>query len=270
MSPGANVGAVTGAGMKVAGVGRAYLWQGGSLFIGRNAGLTDVHFHHAIQITAADGAVLFRAGEKGAWKPYRGVMIPTHQPHAFDGQDRAVAHIFVEPESAEGRAIVERHRLEEISAIPPEELERIVRPLFATWDERPVDDRMIAAAKAAIAVLSGGIQPQATVDERIARAIDFIRRHLHEPITLEQVAAEVFLSPSRFRHLFVQETGMALRTYLLWMRFMRVWELVMAGESFTMAAHRAGFADSAHLTRTSRRMFGIAPTAIQVEDAARR
>jgi len=33
----------------------------------------------------------------------------------------------------------------------------------------------------------------------------------------------------------------------------------MAGPSWTAAAQDAGFADSAHFSRTCRRMFGIAP-----------
>ena len=69
------------------------------------------------------------------------------------------------------------------------------------------------------------------------------------------------LSPGRFRHLFAAQTGMGLRPYILWRRLLRVWELAMSGESFSAAAHAAGFADSAHLTRTSRRMFGVPPSA---------
>ena len=80
----------------------------------------------------------------------------------------------------------------------------------------------------------------------------------------EEVADEACLSPSRFRHLFVEETGMALRPYILWRRFISVWELLMAGESISAAAHAAGFADAAHLTRTSRSMFGIPPSALQM------
>jgi AraC family transcriptional regulator len=36
----------------------------------------------------------------------------------------------------------------------------------------------------------------------------------------------------------------------------------MADRSWTEAAHAACFADSAHLTRTFRRMFGINPAAL--------
>jgi AraC family transcriptional regulator len=38
----------------------------------------------------------------------------------------------------------------------------------------------------------------------------------------------------------------------------------MAGDSLSTAAHRAGFADAAHLTRTSRRMFGFPPSGLQL------
>ena len=74
------------------------------------------------------------------------------------------------------------------------------------------------------------------------------------------VAAAVFLSPGRFRHLFVEQTGMGLRPYVLWRRFLRVWAAIMSGRSISTAAHEAGFADAAHLTRTSRRLFGVSPS----------
>jgi AraC-like DNA-binding protein len=78
----------------------------------------------------------------------------------------------------------------------------------------------------------------------------------------------VCLSPSRFRHLFVAETGMAFRPYVLWRRFVHVWELLARGTSLTAAAHAAGFADAAHLSRTSRSTFGYPPSALHIERPA--
>jgi AraC family transcriptional regulator len=103
-----------------------------------------------------------------------------------------------------------------------------------------------------------------TSDERILRAVKYINEHLAEPITLADVARVAFLSPSRFRHLFAEQTGMRLREYVLWRRFVTVWELRMKGSSLSEAAHAAGFADSAHLARTSRRMIGIPPSLLDV------
>jgi AraC-like DNA-binding protein len=79
-------------------------------------------------------------------------------------------------------------------------------------------------------------------------------------MSLAQAARVAHLSPSRFRHLFVSQTGISFRAYLLWARVSAAMGAGMAGMSWTEAAQAWGFADSAHLSRTCRRMFGIAPS----------
>jgi AraC-like DNA-binding protein len=108
------------------------------------------------------------------------------------------------------------------------------------------------------------VEPAVVTDERILRAVAHIRAHLDAPLTLDDVADVACLSPSRFRHLFVEQTGVGLRPYVLWRRFLRVWELLTEGASLSTAAHAAGFADAAHLSRTSRSMFGFPPSAMQM------
>ncbi len=117
---------------------------------------------------------------------------------------------------------------------------------------------------AAVAELCGATtEPDRALDPRLARALEYIRAHVRQPIALGDVAAAVALSESRFRHLFVAHTGSSFRAYLLWLRINLAIEAVMAGASWTEAAHEAGFADSAHLTRTHKRVFGIEPSAIR-------
>ena len=100
-----------------------------------------------------------------------------------------------------------------------------------------------------------------------APAVHFgsVLTRVRTPVSLADAAAAATLSPSRFRHLFVQQTGTSFRAYLLWLRINVAIEAAMAGASWTEAAHEAGFADSSHLTRTHKRMFGIEPTAIRHE-----
>lgn len=57
---------------------------------------------------------------------------------------------------------------------------------------------------------------------------------------------------------------MPLRTYVLWRRLLHVWTFLMQGETLSAAAHAAGFADSSHLSRTARTMFGLPPFALQM------
>jgi AraC family transcriptional regulator len=102
-------------------------------------------------------------------------------------------------------------------------------------------------------------------DKRIALAVELIRKRPNEAIALREIAAAVHLSPDRFRHLFMEETGIAFRPYLLWQRLECSLAAYIAGESLTEAAHAGGFADSAHLSRTFKKMFGISPMSVRPE-----
>ena len=95
--------------------------------------------------------------------------------------------------------------------------------------------------------------------------MEYLRQRVEQAVSLPEVAKVANLSPDRFRHLFVEETGMPLRTYVLWRRLLHVWTLLGAGETLSSAAHAAGFADSAHLSRTARTMFGLPPSVLQMK-----
>ncbi len=244
--------------------GQFVSWNGGCLFIGSRGGIVPPHSHYAIQIAfGAEDGIGFRGSEREDWRRYAGAMIPSRQPHSMDASTvSANAVMFVEPETREGRVLHERYLGAGITAMPPEVMPRAYA-LFDAW-RRADRASLVANAVALIGALTHGVEPSAPSDDRVLRAIAYINSHLDSKLTLEEVAEQAYLSPSRFRHLFVEETGMALRPYILWRRFLKVWELAMAGESLSSAAHQAGFADAAHMTRTSRRMFGIAPSAMRM------
>ncbi|MEH0666119.1 helix-turn-helix transcriptional regulator [Vibrio scophthalmi] len=71
------------------------------------------------------------------------------------------------------------------------------------------------------------------------------------------VAQKLALSESRFLHLFSKELGIPWRPYLLWCRMICAVRAILNGEPATDAAHMAGFSDSAHLSRTFRKTFGM-------------
>ena len=248
-----------------AGIGRFYMWNGGSLLIGQSTGATAVHAHHAVQIALTKGRALHFRSKAGEWNEYRGVIITPDYPHAFDGLHETVAHVFVEPESREGRALLERVGALSIVPAGHSDVDASVPLLFDAWARARDEATMIAAGQRVIQQFAGGVEPASLLDDRVARGVAYLKQNLGRAISLDEVAYAMNLSPGRFRHLFVKETGMALRPYILWLRFQRAWELISAGHNLTAAAHGAGFADSAHLSRTSRRMFGIPPVALQIE-----
>ncbi|RWM13951.1 MAG: AraC family transcriptional regulator [Mesorhizobium sp.] len=249
--------------MGIAGIGRIIFWSGGSLWIGQALGPSEMHAHHAVQLAIAlSDRVEFRTDNAAPWQAYAGAVIPPDLPHTFQAPGRMIAHLFCAPESALGRGLIGRFGAGGIVGVPPAEIAPLAAGLRRKFDAGDPDEELEAAALEVLYALSG-TAPAGAVDPRILRASAFIDRLLAEPLDLESVARHVGLSAGRFRHLFVAETGISFRAYLLWTRLNRALELGYAGTSWTDAAHAANFADAAHLSRTARRTYGFAPSSMR-------
>ena len=245
-----------------------YPWDGGAIFVG-TAGVIPAHAHHAIQICFLfEGCIRLRSTDADPWMDYELAIVPSQQRHAMDGSEvHYGATLFVEPETREGRALAERyvHSGSGIAAVARAPVAALLPQLRAAAEGGRGRDAIVEHARRIVHALTGDSAPSMPTDERILRAVHYVNEHLSAPLTLEEVAGVACLSPSRFRHLFAEQAGMGLRQYILWRRLVSVWEHRMNGSSLSTAAHAAGFADSAHLTRTSRRMLGIPPSAMDVE-----
>lgn len=246
--------------------GRVLVWHGGSLWMGTGRGRTQWHDHHALQITLAlEGVCRFRTQPGGAWTDFRGAIVMPHRPHQFELDDTLVANLFVEPETAQGRWLVRRFADAHLSPLPDAERQALAAPLLGACRTNAADAALVALARQALGALTGPAPAEHPPDTRIEQALAHIHARLGGRITLEEVAAAVHLSAERFRHLFVAATGTTFRAYVLWARLNAAIAAGMGGMSWTQAAHLAGFADSAHLNRTYKRMFGITPTTIARE-----
>ena len=239
--------------------GHICFWQGGSLWLGRGQGRSRRHDHHAHQIAIPlDGTCRFRGTPEERWATYAAAIIPSHCKHEFEFKG-AIAQLFVEPETLQGRSLDRYVMRAGISALPDAERSRIAPMLLRAEQDQLGGEALARVAQAALATLTGCEVMAAPVDTRVIKAIDYVGSRLLAPVSLADAAGAAALSPSRFRHLFVQETGTTFRAYLLWLRLNVAIKAAMDGASWTGAAHEAGFADSAHLSRTFVRMLGINP-----------
>lgn len=171
--------------------------------------------------------------------------------------------LFVEPETPEGKALSARLR-GRLELLDAKAVTDAAKRLEQAWRiERSREEVNTICAQLVQDVSKTA--PRQPSDPRVLVVVDYLRQRVDQPVSLPEIAKVANLSPDRFRHLFVEETGMPLRTYVLWRRLLHVWTLLTDGETLSSAAHAAGFADSAHLSRTARTMFGLPPSVLQMK-----
>ncbi|MGO4613210.1 helix-turn-helix domain-containing protein [Nocardia sp. 2YAB30] len=212
-------------------------------------GSTELHAHHAVQIVAACSPIVVVDGS-GTRLHGTHVIVPTDAPHRIDVGAAHGTAVYLDPETAAGAAADRRahlHGWADIVGIDPdhgdltEHVTAVVDDLLRQGGETGTVERN-AVVTAALHLLP------ALVREGSVRGSD--------------IARQLGVSTTRLTQLFVEQVGIPLRRYILWLRLHIATTRVMAGDDLAAAAHAAGFSDTAYLTRTCRRTFGLPPSAL--------
>jgi AraC-like DNA-binding protein len=219
------------------------------------------HSHHAIQVSLGlDGPIGHRLSG-GEWRTHPGLIVAPDVEHEFATMDALLAVLLVDPETREGRWL-QRSLREPVTDIAGAKLDEVVTGVRTLWTEPADAPETALLIHSVIRRLCAGPPPPYALDERIVRALETIRRTDTKKISLDAVARAVFLSPSRFAHLFTEQVGLPFRRYVLWRRLTRAMLAVGRGSTLSAAAHASGFSDSAHLTRTCYQMLGMPPSVL--------
>ncbi|MFV3289019.1 helix-turn-helix domain-containing protein [Pseudomonas sp. NY11955] len=194
-------------------------------------GRTDSHVHYAHQVLVGLGAdVEVRLGEQIRSGPQ--VLIASRQPHAILSHGVPCLTLFAEPLAFDLADLALACKQAGNSA---EQLAEHLRH----WPRRQLDPRLVKAL------------------ERI-RALD------EQTLPAQELASTAALSLSQLERLFSGSLKLSVRRLVLWQRLRMALQRALGGASLTDAALAAGFADSAHFTRSVRQQFGLSPgTALQ-------
>ncbi|MBA2676574.1 AraC family transcriptional regulator [Ramlibacter sp.] len=118
-------------------------------------------------------------------------------------------------------------------------------------------------------VLTGELGPQlrelavaGSHAQRIARAVDLLKRRYAEPVRIEEVAEAVHMSPSTLHHHFKQATSMSPLQYQKHLRLHHARRLMLTtGLDAAAAGHEVGYESASQFSREYRRLFGAPPKA---------
>ena len=93
---------------------------------------------------------------------------------------------------------------------------------------------------------------------------EYIRAHLADVITLDNLAGAVSLSPYHFARSFRATTGMTPHAFVTEHRLMVARDRLLRGDaSVTAIALTVGFSNISHFRRLFRRRYGLAPSGLR-------
>lgn len=94
-----------------------------------------------------------------------------------------------------------------------------------------------------------------------ARVQEVMHMLLEDPrLPLDELAAHSGVSYDRMSHLFIDELGISIRSFQVWVKLYRAIRGIRMGQSLIELAQRSGFSDAAHLSRVYKQVYGAPPS----------
>ncbi|BFT76055.1 response regulator [Paenibacillus sp. P36] len=98
-------------------------------------------------------------------------------------------------------------------------------------------------------------------DRSVDVALQYIRTHYHDDLSLEKVAAIVYLNPVYFSQLFKQKIGQGFKEYVTHLRLEQAKQLLLNPKlKLADVADRIGYQDMRHFSQVFRKKYGVTPS----------
>ncbi len=210
---------------------------------------TLVHRHNMLHVFFGKGELSLHAGGKTV----HGNVIILENNVEHKAPDGEVAFfLFVDPTSHFAEVLRENFlKGEQTSALNIPD---------AKYEKEKLSEDII---KKNIFDFAGEVQlSKLNLDERILQILQNIDSFKHLGSRVSDLADKYSYSESYLTHLFKNETGIALKSYLLMRQFEYVWREVMKGRSLTEASMDAGFSSPSHFSDVCRKLTGISVTKV--------
>ncbi|MBL4941259.1 MAG: helix-turn-helix transcriptional regulator [Colwellia sp.] len=223
---------------------------------------TVLHSHLSVQICVGLEGNIKLIAQNNSQLITQSAIIPSNFVHQLDASETLIAILFIDVHSKFFKQLKLACRHLDFNHFVPLLLPQDLLASLAalgqvegSHDVSQIIDDFIDKV-----TLHGSCQP--VIDRRVLQTLQRIDKNKTSQIPIEILARMVNLSTSRLAHLFKAQMGIPIRRYSLWRRLRHAIEHAYTQQSLTEGAHYAGFADSAHLSRVFKAMYGINPSQI--------
>ena len=238
------------------------------------------------------GSVLIKRKRDGRWDsrwshPQCSSVVPAGVPVEREFENRAnfvviflERHVVSEVASDLFEVADDKVGLAESFALGDPTLDRLGRLILAEVEEAGSGTRLYLenlSRALAVRLLRGyrGKAPDhaligSLAPRQLRIAIEYMREHLSQDVSVRQLAAAVGLSPSHLSRAFRAATGLPPHRYLVRLRVENACRLLEgSGLSVTEIGHRSGFEQAAHFATAFRKFSGVTPRRYRQEHKRR-
>ncbi len=106
---------------------------------------------------------------------------------------------------------------------------------------------------------SGRFEEPSRSSRVVAAAVEYVNQHYGEPLSLDLLAGQCFVSKYHLSHEFNRQVGTSVHRYILKKRLLNARLLMAEGESPSRVYSRCGFGDYAGFYRAFRTEYGVTP-----------
>lgn len=236
------------------------IWEDLAVYRGPSFATTrHSHFYGQLVFGLSENKIRM-AGRDGAWRAYDVAWIPSGLSHQTEATSHDFCFVLMDPITSGFSPDFDKNIERGAGAF---EMGSLLTAAARAEILHLIQDADAAARGRILEILLSCVSDKKReTDGRILKSIEAMLGE-HNKASLADLARERCISPSRFRHLFREETGMPFSGYKLWLKTRAaIRELSLRGGDFSRAAFTAGFADQAHFSRIFRRSFGMAPSGL--------
>lgn len=189
------------------------------------------------------------------------ILINMNIMHKFNADSTPHFTVLVDPTTELGRRM--RKMLNEKHYyIFPLNKTKLMQKNFQHALDQKNQDAILSFAQSVI--LQFSTIPMKNFDDRIIKILNLFDDCMHEDEfhQIKSLSKKVGLSESRLSHLFKEETGIPLKSYILLHKLQGTYDSIFNGDSITTAALHAGFDSPSHLAYTHKLMTGMSASNI--------
>ena len=234
------------------------------------------HTHYEIIYVVRGAGNYVVEGEKYDLRPSTLMFFRPGEFHYVDVRreepyERYVFHFSAEgvPAAAAALARLEEKPLGEGNFYAIEDVPIGVRPLFERFEktiglrheEAEALSRLLLSEILLLLSLASPAKHSKKKEEPLgARVIRYVNAHIAEPLSLDDIAGEFYVSKYYLCRAFKRHNGISILGYINGKRVMMARQMIESGEVASVVSERVGFSDYSTFYRAYRKAYGHSPT----------